>query len=149
MAGALVWCLTIHSSRTRFAGRLNSGVRPLMKQVPLWILFFGSLVACAHRGPATCVPERYPLAASHGYAPSQITYLRHPPPEAAELLAMLGPADYAPFSDGQMRNVWYRSENGLLIYHVGTEIGGRWIGFYKSPGGWTKLDNNPSIICSS
>jgi hypothetical protein len=27
VAGALVWCLTIHSSRSRFAARLNSGVR--------------------------------------------------------------------------------------------------------------------------
>jgi len=28
-SNSTVWALTIHSSRTRFAGRLNSGVRPL------------------------------------------------------------------------------------------------------------------------
>jgi hypothetical protein len=41
----LAWCLTIHSSRSRFAARLNSGVRPMTKS--LLGLFLLSLMSCS------------------------------------------------------------------------------------------------------
>ena len=49
--GTAVWCLTIHSSRTRFAGRLNSGVSALMSMYGwptfLVVALSAALVGCA------------------------------------------------------------------------------------------------------
>jgi hypothetical protein len=45
-SGVWQWALTIHSSRSRFAARLNSGVRPRMK-IFTSLLIFLTLSGCA------------------------------------------------------------------------------------------------------
>src|SRR4249919_813449 len=38
------WALTIHSSRSRFAARLNSGVRPHMQLLAISLVAIGALI---------------------------------------------------------------------------------------------------------
>ena len=66
--------LTIHSSRSRFAARLNSGVRPRMRHI--WLLAL-ALSGCAHAAQST--PDRFCL---------ELAYSLHkpaPPPKLSSL----------------------------------------------------------------
>ncbi|MBB4656722.1 hypothetical protein GGR73_003295 [Xanthomonas sp. F14] len=65
--------LTIHSSRRRFAARLNSGVRPAMREIYNLMVFSLGIALCA------CASAAPPPRCSFGLAPTATVAPRLPP----------------------------------------------------------------------
>ncbi|MBX3726798.1 MAG: hypothetical protein KF823_12885 [Xanthomonadales bacterium] len=106
-----------------------------------------ALGGCALRGPPSCVPALFPLGDAGDIPKSPLIHLRRAPPEADALLALLEPAERQPDLNAPTRAAWFRTESGLLVYHVGTSIVGTWIGFVRSAEGWTKLPSDLMLAC--
>src|SRR5690606_33988680 len=103
------WGLTIHSSRPRLAGRLNSGVRPHMTELALL------MVAIALVGCSTHQAASLPFLCGNG-TPEQWQLTAAPPPDAGALESL---ADSSPnFPAGKMAypiEQWFSTSAGDLM----------------------------------
>jgi hypothetical protein len=104
-----------------------------------------AVIACWSSGTQAretdCKPDFFPFIEVAAYPPSPLNHLGSPPPEADELVDQLDD-DQDGYQSPQSFTTWYKTATGLLVYFHGSDSGGNWTGFSKTPHGWEKISTN-------